>query len=215
MKTNGKEPTTSLGEKLRSARKSAGLTQEQLAEKLVVSRQAITKWESGKGMPDIDNLKQLSRLLNVSIDYLLDNGERLDAAVIRESIDLASYPYHRKISGRWIKKAGQKDRVVREKFPRAEIHALVGKQMLTRKEKITDNVIGLLTDAPFGIPQFIHDIQNTDKEFYLVHQDDKQFLVVVTDDYIESRQLTKKITEKTFAMGDFSFTDCGLIPQPK
>ena len=46
------------GEKLKSARKEAGLTQEQLAVKLMVSRQAITKWETDKGMPDIENLKE-------------------------------------------------------------------------------------------------------------------------------------------------------------
>lgn len=82
------------GEKLKSARKSAGLTQEQPAEKLVVSRQAITKWES---------------------------------------------------------------------------------------------------------------------EFYLVNQTDKQFLVVVTDEFIESRQLAVRITEKKFKIGEYSFIDCGSL----
>lgn len=72
------EARMTLGEKLKSARKSAGLTQEQLAEKLLVSRQAITKWEADKGMPDIENIRQLSKLLNISIDYLLDSGERID-----------------------------------------------------------------------------------------------------------------------------------------
>ena len=70
-------PEKTLGKKLKSARKEAGLTQEQLAVKLMVSRQAITKWEADKGMPDIENLKSLSQLLGVSIDYLLDNGEQL------------------------------------------------------------------------------------------------------------------------------------------
>ena len=67
-----KETDMTFGEKLKSARKSAGLTQEQLAEKLLVSRQAITKWEADKGLPDIENLRRLSMLLGVSIDYLLD-----------------------------------------------------------------------------------------------------------------------------------------------
>ena len=60
------ETGITLGEKLKSARKRVGLTQEQLAEKLLVSRQAITKWEADKGMPDIENLKQLSKLLNIT-----------------------------------------------------------------------------------------------------------------------------------------------------
>ena len=65
----------SLGEKIREQRKKAGLSQEQLSEKLGVSRSAITKWETDKGIPDVDNLKALSKLLNVSIDYLLDDGK--------------------------------------------------------------------------------------------------------------------------------------------
>ena len=50
-------------EKLKKLRKENNLTQEELAEKINVSRQAITKWESGEGIPDIENLKQISILL--------------------------------------------------------------------------------------------------------------------------------------------------------
>lgn len=58
-------------EKLKKLRKENNLTQEKLAEKLNVSRQAITKWESGDGVPDIENLKQLSTLFNTTIDELV------------------------------------------------------------------------------------------------------------------------------------------------
>ena len=58
-------------EKLKLFRTTSNLTQEELAEKLNVSRQAITKWESGDGIPDIENLKQLSILFNVTIDELV------------------------------------------------------------------------------------------------------------------------------------------------
>ena len=58
-------------EKLRKLRKENGLTQEELADKLNVSRQAITKWESGDGIPDIENLKQISILFNTTIDELV------------------------------------------------------------------------------------------------------------------------------------------------
>lgn len=210
MDTNNKAKMT-LGEKLKSARKSAGLTQEQLAEKLLVSRQAITKWEADKGMPDIENLRQLSGLLNISIDYLLDSGESIDLSVMREPINLDDYPYTRKFKGRWNKKSGKKDMVVMKKYPNAEIRCLTGKQILTRGEKITDNLIGFLTDAPFGIPEFLNGIKNADKEFYLVSQADKQFFVIVTDEFIESRQLAENITDKKFAIGNFSFVDCGII----
>ena len=61
-----------LSEKLQTLRKSAGLSQEQLAERLNVTRQAVSKWETGEGKPDIDNLLPLARLLNTTADYLLD-----------------------------------------------------------------------------------------------------------------------------------------------
>lgn len=62
-------------EKLKLFRTTKKLTQEELAEKLDVSRQAITKWESGDGIPDIDNLKQLSILFGVTIDELVKDDK--------------------------------------------------------------------------------------------------------------------------------------------
>lgn len=200
-----------LGGKLKDARKSAGLTQEQLAVNLAVSRQAITKWESDKGIPDIENLKLLSKVLGVSVDYLLDDNNKLDMSVFREEINLDNYDYKVTVNGRWLKRVGKRDMVVKEKYPDAEIHMLYGEQILTRAEKVTDNALGFLTTAPFGIPQFINSIKNFGKEFYLVNQDQKQFFVIVTDKFIESRQLVKKIAEKKFEIGGFNFIDVGLI----
>ena len=63
-------------EKLQELRKSRGITQEELAETLYVSRTAISKWESGRGYPNIDSLKEISKYFSVSIDDLL-SGEKL------------------------------------------------------------------------------------------------------------------------------------------
>ncbi len=63
-------------EKLQELRKSKDLTQEELAEILYVSRTAISKWESGRGYPNIESLKDISKFFDVSIDDLL-SGERL------------------------------------------------------------------------------------------------------------------------------------------
>lgn len=60
-----------LGEKLQRLRKQGGLSQEELAGRLGVSRQAVSKWELGEAIPDTDNVVQLSRLFGVSCDYLL------------------------------------------------------------------------------------------------------------------------------------------------
>lgn len=58
-------------EKLKAMRKQAGFSQEQLAEKLNVSRQAITKWEADNGLPDIDNLVRIAKLFRVTLDDLV------------------------------------------------------------------------------------------------------------------------------------------------
>lgn len=60
-------------EKLKTLRKQAGLSQEQLAEKLGVSRQAVTKWETDAGIPDIENMMAVSTLFDISIDEMLSN----------------------------------------------------------------------------------------------------------------------------------------------
>ena len=62
-------------EKLQLIRKNKGLTQEELAEKLTVSRQAVAKWESGQAYPDISNLIQISNLFHVTVDYLVRDQE--------------------------------------------------------------------------------------------------------------------------------------------
>lgn len=62
-------------EKLHLLRKSNGLTQEELAEKLSVSRQAVAKWEAGQAYPDIANLIQISNLFHVTVDYLVRDQE--------------------------------------------------------------------------------------------------------------------------------------------
>ncbi|MBQ9947941.1 MAG: helix-turn-helix domain-containing protein [Oscillospiraceae bacterium] len=70
----------SISEKIQQLRKSNGLSQEQLAEKLNVSRQAISKWESGTSLPDAEKIVLISDLFEVSTDYLMkdENTSRAD-----------------------------------------------------------------------------------------------------------------------------------------
>lgn len=67
-------------EKLQHLRKQHGLTQEELAQSLYVSRTAISKWESGRGYPSIDSLKTISRFFSITIDELLSSEEVLTIA---------------------------------------------------------------------------------------------------------------------------------------
>ena len=68
-------------EKISALRKQKGWSQEELAEKLMVTRQAVSKWESAQSMPDLDKLVQLSEALGVSTDYLLKNEQAQSAPV--------------------------------------------------------------------------------------------------------------------------------------
>ena len=67
-------------EKLQELRKSRSLTQEELAEALFVSRTAISKWESGRGYPSIDSLREISRYFSVTIDDLICSEEMISVA---------------------------------------------------------------------------------------------------------------------------------------
>lgn len=187
-----------LADKLKEARKNAGLTQVELAEKLCVSRQAITKWESGKGIPDVENLKMISKVLNVSIDFLLDDENVLDKTVIKEQINLEDYVKEGKLRSK-------KDAVVYAKYPNADITPLLAKKKSTKGQKMFGELLGWLTDAPFGTDEVFNRIADAHNSYYMVQQDDKQIFVTVTDEFIESRIMAKQITGNKFEMGDYKF----------
>lgn len=195
------------GEKLKQARKNAGYSQEELAEKLAVSRSAVAKWETDKGMPDISNIKMIAQLLNISIDYLLDDGTKLNFSTIRKPINLSDYT-DKKIST-WNKKR-IKDKIVRAEYPDADIYTLFGQERLTKSETVVDTTIWLLTPL-IDMVKLSKGLNNLDKEFYLVNHGTRQFLVVVTDEYMESRELVQKIVEKKFIIGNGKFRNHGLI----
>ncbi len=65
-----------IADRLKELRKKAGYSQEQLAEMLNISRQAVSKWESAQGNPDIENLIKLTEIYNVSADYILSGQEK-------------------------------------------------------------------------------------------------------------------------------------------
>ncbi len=180
------------GEKLREARKKAGISQEELAEKLSVSRSAVAKWETDNGLPDVGNLKVLAAVLNVSVDYLLAEDERLTFNEIRKPIDLANY-----------QKAGKcrskKDAAVYGEFRDADaIWPLIRRKKLNRGEFLLD----LFTS--WGASQLV-DYANNPEAYYLVDRGGRQYLVRVGEDFMTVSELAVRIRKKKFEIGNNIF----------
>ena len=181
-----------LGEKIKEARKQAGLSQEQFADKMNVSRSAVAKWETDKGIPDISNLKVMSKLLNVSIDHLLDDSESPDFGEMTEPVNLNDYEK----TGKCRNKA---DAACLAKFPDADlITPLIRTKKKTKGEAIVDFLV-----QP-GIVQFL-DYMNENPECYLIEKGGKQFLVKITKDFIKTSELTEKVSTNTFVIGSYKY----------
>lgn len=180
------------GEKLKNARKNAGFSQEQLAEKLCVSRAAVAKWETDKGLPDIMNLKSISKLLDVSIDTLLDDGQEADLTSIKEPIELDPL----EVTGRARCKH---DRAVANRFPQADhIYQLSLIHQLNKIEWWADFLTCGLYTMIWGISHW----KTWTGHYYLVDQGNRQFFVEVTDEFIIANSLPNPITKNKFYIGD-------------
>lgn len=180
------------GEKMKEARKEAGISQEQLAEKMSVSRSAIAKWETNKGIPDINNLKVLAQLLDVSMDYLLDDDEKISFNEIKEPINLDDY----EMSGYCRDK---RDVVCLTKNSDADaIFALFRTRKMSKVERCVDFIVG------FGTVNVLDQL-NEIVSFYLVEKGTKQYLVKVTKDFITTNQLANRLSTNKFIIGKYIF----------
>jgi transcriptional regulator with XRE-family HTH domain len=180
------------GEKLKDARKNAGLSQEQLAEKLCVSRAAVAKWETDKGLPDIMNLKAISKLLDVSIDALLDDGQAATLMVTKETIDLQSLELKDRARCKH-------DVAVLNRFPQADhIYQLSLIHQLNKIEWWADFLTCGLYTMIWGISHW----KTWTGHYYLVDQGSRQFFVEVTEEFITATGLLTPITKRKFYIGD-------------
>lgn len=181
-----------IGEKLKNARKNAGLTQEQLAEKLFVSRAAVAKWESGKGLPDVENLRAISKLLDISIDALLDEGQESDFPVIKEAIDPDAF----QVTGRcrcW------QDTAVLSRFSDADrINQVALIHQLNRIEWWADFLTCGLYTAIWGISHW----KTWTGYYYLVDRGSQQYFIHVDDEFITASALAHRIDKSSFYIGD-------------
>ena len=137
----------SLGEKIKFLRTKNELTQENLAEKLNVSRSAIAKWETNSGVPEVNNLKRISEIFNVSLDELLNDEEKNDIVNsksdnIKECLEYKGYFYNIELSG-WndgvydVLIVGEdKDFIFYQKAKKENnVYGAIGKKYITSIEK--------------------------------------------------------------------------------
>ena len=206
----------SLGEKIRKARLEAGLTQEELSELLMVSRAAVAKWETNRGLPDIENLKFIASALNVSVDYLLDENNSVDFSITKKPINLNKYGFDGRLSG--FKKSKIKEQIVLDEYPDSEINMLtVVKTYNSSSEKMVDNFVGWFSTLLGGLPLFgIYDFSKAvatlvADQYYLVNKKDKQYFVLITDEYIISRIMGVTFNSKKFRIGDKEFMKVGKL----
>lgn len=176
------------GEKLASLRKQANMTQNDLADKLMVSRQAITKWENDKGLPDIDNLVMISKIFNVTMEDLLEY--KIETIELKEGNTVET-----------IDKENSKfkvvDKFIKERFSDADnISYLYREPKLTKWEAVLDFFVGAGTI----------DMARLAKDgalwySFLVEKGEEQYLVLVHKDKLMTRKLEEKFEKKIVVDG--------------
>lgn len=193
--------------KLKQLRQQTGWSQEQLADRLNVTRQAVAKWERGAGFPDIDNVQALAKLFNTSVDELLDYTRAGLASAIREPLDLDAYP-----TG--MKGYSASDLAVADKFADADqIESLNRHRRLTWCQKIIDFFVGAGTlDVAFS-GEAIGQLKG-DRRYYLVEKSGRSWIVEVTKTYVERRELTKPFPRQQLSVGDFIYRRSGFVVKP-
>lgn len=183
-----------LGEKLKSIRKKFGLSQEQLAEIMNVSRQAITKWENDGGMPEISNLQELSKVFGITVDYLLDDENKLPLLSMRKVLDKDKYK----------NKISSYPNILKEYYAGPyEIYNLVRRKKMTKLEWILDFFAWGIHDDIDGLSDL--------SPYYLVKKDNLKFLVNIKNWVLEVVELPSNTNEKKFSCGGNKFINCGRL----
>lgn len=186
-----------LGQKLKEIRKRFGLSQEQLAEIMNVSRQAITKWENDGGMPDVGNLQELSKVFGITVDYLLNDDNQLPALSLKKELDKEKYK----------NKLTMYDEVLKEYYPEPyEIFILSRNKKLTIPELLLDTFI-----APEIGPISTADGLSDLSPYYLVKKDNLKLLVSIKNWTLEVIELPNNTNEKKFVYGKNKFINCGKL----
>ena len=186
-----------LGNKIKDLRCRFGLTQEQLAKLIFVSRQAITKWESNYGMPDISNLKELSKLFSVTVDYLLDDNKMLTTAALFVELDKNQYKnvftMNKKILDDYFDESFKIYSLIREK-----------------KKNIVDTLLDIFVCpeiSPISTADDLRDLSS----YYLVKKENLNLLVNIKNRFLKAVELENLQNSKKFIYENNKFTVMGKL----
>lgn len=195
-----------LAHRIKAFRSKAGLSQAELADKLVVAREDVQDWETGRGAPDIEVLKKLAELFGVGTDEILGkDGAVLGTATSRVAVDVQSLE---KTGGRFLAKGTKAHTAVRQVFPHAVITPLLREKKNTKGE----SAAGWFTEIAFdGVPDFFSEVKNSfsGDSFYLVEDAGRTLFVRVTKDAVESREIFGQLSRSKFVVGRNSFIKFG------
>ena len=180
------------GEKLSILRKKANLTQNDLASMLGVSRQAVTKWENGVGIPDIDNIKKIASIFNTSIDELLDykvEEIKFECGSVIETIDKEQ------------SRTKNVDNFVLERFSNADnVVRLVRQIKLSFWQEVLDLIVGAGT-------LMMADYCKTGTVYpYLVTQSGSDYLVLISKDTMMTKKLDIKFEGNKMVIDGYKYT---------
>lgn len=190
-----------LGQKLRKIRSKFGLSQEQLAEVIKVSRQAITKWENDGGLPDVSNLQEISEVFGVTVDYLLNDDSNLPALSMKKKLDRNKYK----------NKVVMYSEVLKEYYPEPyEIFVLSRTKKLNFIELILDTFIAS-SIGPVSTADELGDLS----PYYLVKKDDLKLLVNIKNYTLEVIELPFNTNDKKFIYKKNKFRNCGKLKLSK
>ena len=179
-----------LGKKIKDIRKRFGLSQESLAEIISVSRQAITKWERDEGLPDVSNLQELSKVFNLTVDYLLDNDNSLPALSMKKELDKDKYEMNVK---------GYKQ-ILKDYYAEPwEIYELLRSENKGKLARVvSDWIIGA------GAMETV-DALNDTTPYYLIKKEDLKLLVNIHNYILEVIELPENTNDKKFIYGKNKF----------
>lgn len=191
-----------LAKRIKALRSKAGLSQAELADKLVVAREDVQDWESGGSAPDIEALKRLAALFGVSTNDLLgEEGAVLGKTTSHVAVDVKSLE---KTGGRFLAKGTQAHTAVRQVFP----HAVITPLLREKKNSKGESAVQWFNEIAFdGVPNFFSEVKNSlsGDSFYLVEDGSRPLLVRVTKDSVESREIFGQLSRRKFLVGRNSF----------